>query len=163
SYDVDFECNDSHHHKAVSAHVCWVRENAQQIACGIDKGTGADYTDPLGTINPLMDEVHKGGEIYCSARAGVLNYFLPQKIFTACSSVDTTRTTELSGDVHGHYGQSQASVYLLTMQSMSVVHDPWSQTTVEDVDPPGSGVLQKRTNMIYWTPLLSKAAFAFAL
>jgi hypothetical protein len=153
SYNTDFECNDSNHHRAVSAHVCWVLENAQQVACGVDAATGADYIDPLGTIGPLKDEVHKGGEIYCSARAGVLNYFLPQKIFTAFTTVDTTRTTELSGDVHGHYGEKQSAVYLLTMQSMSVVHDPWSQTTVEDVDPPGSGVLQTRTNKIYASPL----------
>jgi hypothetical protein len=138
-----------------------VLENAQQVACGIDQGTGADYQDPLGTIGPLKDEVNKGGEIFCSARAGVLNYFLPQKIFTSFSSVDTTRATELSGDVHGHYGQAQSSVYLLTMQSMSVVHDPWAQTTVEDIDPPGSGVLQTRVNAIYGSSI-GEAAYGMA-
>jgi hypothetical protein len=162
SYDPNFECNDSGHHVALSAHACWDTELAQEVGCGIDSSTGANYTDPAQMITPFMGVAHKGGEIFCSARVGVLNYFLPQKVFSQFSQVDTTRTTKLSGDVHGHRGAAASSVYALTMQRFSVLHDPWAQTTVQNVSAPGSGVLQRRVNAIYWSPM-SYAAYGAAM
>jgi hypothetical protein len=149
SYDPNRECNDSSHHRALSAHACWNVAQAQELGCGMDPDTAASYVDPLGFIGNFKNEVHRGGEVYCSARMGVLNYFLPQRILTMFSSVDTTRTTQLSGDVHSHAGASASSTYVLTMQGFSVLHDPWAQATVENVNPPGGGVLQRRVNVIY--------------
>jgi hypothetical protein len=49
------------------------------------------------------------------------------------------------------------------MESFSVLHDSWAQTTVEDVNPPGaSGVLHDRVDSIYWSPV-GYAAYGFAL
>src|SRR5581483_4699933 len=56
-------------------------------------------------------------------------------------------------DVHNHYNAAASSIYLLTLQGQSIVHDPWAQTTVEDIDPTGSGVLQTRTDKIYMSTL----------
>jgi hypothetical protein len=162
SYDPNYDCNDSTHHRAVSAHACWDTQLAQEVGCGMDAETGAGYVDPFGMIGSFRDEVHRGGEVYCSARVGVLNYFLPQKLFSSFSDVDTTRAKQLSGDVHGHRGESAANTYPLVMERFSVLHDPWSQTTVTNVNPPGTGVLQRRVNSIYWTPM-GMAAYGAAM
>ncbi len=162
SYDPNFDCNDSGHHKALAAHACWDTQLAQEVSCGVDAETGAGYTDLLGMINGLKGSTHKGGEIYCSARVGVLNYFLPQKLFGQFSSVDTTRAKKLSGDVHGHRGESSANTYPLTMDTFSVLHDPWAMATVENVNPDGRNLLQRRVNSIYWTTM-GQVAYAASL
>ena len=94
--------------------------------------------------------LNKGGQISCTAYTGVLNYFLPQKLFSQFSNVETTRTQDLHGSqVHDHNGISAENVYRLTRQHFSVLHDPWAQTTVKDVDAPGDGPLQERTQYVY--------------
>lgn len=162
SYDPSFDCNDPGHHQAVAAHACWDTELAQEVACGVDADTGAGYTDVLGLIDGLKDSTHKGGEIYCSARVGVLNYMLIQRMFGQFSSVDTTRATKLSGSVHGHRGAAAANTYPLTMETFSVVHDPWAMATVENVNPDGRNLLQRRVNSIYWTTM-GQVAYAASL
>lgn len=161
SYDLGYECGDDdpqRHHKAVSAHVCWlVQEDGQgpnQVHCQRGADVGAGYPGLIPGIDDFKSSVNKGGQISCTAYTGVLNFFLPQKIFSSFSDVDTTRTQYLQGSqVHDHYGIAKENVYRLTRQRFSVVHDSWAQTTVEDVSAPGSGVLYDRTQYVYGHPL----------
>ena len=87
---------------------------------------------------------------------------LPQKLFSQFSREDTTRAKKLSGDVHGHRGESAANTYPLTMETFSVLHDPWAMATVENVNPTGRNLLQRRVNSIYWTTW-GQAAYAMSL
>jgi hypothetical protein len=161
SYDPSFECDDPGHHVALMAHACWDTQLAQEVGCGIDGSTATNYTDLTKMIGPFMTQAHKGGEIFCSDRVGVLNYFLPQKVLSQFSQVDTTRTTQYSGSVHSHKNAAASSVYALTMERFSVLHDPWAQTTVTSVSAPGtSSVLQKRVNAIYASPMNDLALVA---
>lgn len=157
SYDKAFECGDDdpdRHHKAVSAHVCWlVQEDGQgqnQVRCDRQPDVATGYFGIIPGTDEFKSSVNKGGAIHCTAYTGVMNMFLPQKIFSSFTNVDTTRTEYLQGEkVHDHYGISAQNVYRLTRQHFTVLHDPWAQTSVAAVSAPGSGVLQERTQHIY--------------
>jgi hypothetical protein len=48
------------------------------------------------------------------------------------------------------------------METFSVLHDSWAMATVEDVNPTGRNLLQRRVNSIYWTTM-GQAAYAMAM
>jgi hypothetical protein len=157
SYDKAFECGDDdpdRHHKAVSAHVCWMVEpdgqGEPEVHCSRNPDVADGYFGLIPGIDDFKNKANKGGQISCTAFTGVLNYYLPQKILQQFSKVDTTRTEYLRGtSVHDHYGISAQNIYRLTRQHFSVLHDPWAQTSVVDVSGPGSGTLHDRTQYVY--------------
>ena len=67
------DCDNSVHHKAFTAHVCWLVGDAQQVTCTNDKSQG--------DIDSNASDYNGGGMVTCSAKAGVLNYFIAQQIF----------------------------------------------------------------------------------
>jgi hypothetical protein len=80
---------------------------------------------------------------------GVLNTFLPRKLFSSFSNVDLMRVEKSSGNSLSA-GISAENFYRLKRQHFAVVHDSWAQTTVAPVAAPGAGsVLGKRTQYVY--------------
>ena len=158
SYDTGFECTDSDHHVALSAHECWmVKPDAHQVDCNlINDSVG---TEQLGQIftSGIKDKVKAGGQVSCWGRLAVINYFLPQRVLQSFSQVVTTRTEQKSGDVHELYKNNEVNTqntYVLERQNMSLVTDTWAMTTIEDVDPAKpSGVLFDRMSPGYFIPL----------
>lgn len=74
SYDRGYDCDDQVHHKAMTAHECWIVQGGQQVTCAISPvsvGHGGDG------VQALKDTFVKGGLLTCSARLGIMNYYLP--------------------------------------------------------------------------------------
>lgn len=157
SHDKDFECGDNHH-VALAAHSCWLTKGAQQVRCQVaepDMGQS-----PFGlALTSGVKGVNKGGQIKCSGRLGVINYFLPEKLFEQFSQVDAdtggtggmTRADKKSGSAHtAGSGLAAESHYLLERQTTSILTDTWAMTTVEAQDPDeNSGELYSRVDRAY--------------
>ncbi|MBL8952511.1 MAG: hypothetical protein JNK82_17155 [Myxococcaceae bacterium] len=155
SYDKGYDCSESVHHAAHAAHQCWMTEGGKQVTC--DVNPGAYKLDGLLTASSAHDAYTNGGMVRCSARLGVINYFLPQKLFTEFTTEDVTDAEKRSGDVHGNYGLATASHILLEEQSAGLVVDTWSLGKAERIDSGGNGTLKDRTNDIYQTYVATAA------
>jgi hypothetical protein len=135
SYDIDYECDSSptnanggagRHHKAFTAHVCWLVEGGQQIECSTDDSTGK--IDDNAKYNG-------GGVTTCSARAGVFNYFIVQQAMVGFTNMtNLTKAEHMSGAVHGHFGAASANIFMLEKQQFALLHDDWATKTPDDVD-----------------------------
>ena len=132
SYDVDFECdsdpNNSNggkgrHHKAFTAHVCFVVPGGQQIECSTNGGTGK--IDENASYNG-------GGVTTCSARAGVFNYFFVQQAMEGFTNTkELTDAKHLGGEVHSHMGTSE-NIFMLEKQQFAILHDEWAMKLPDD-------------------------------
>lgn len=74
SYDRGYDCDDQIHHKAMTAHECWIVQGGQQVSCDISPvnvGRGGDG------VTAVKDSFANGGLLTCSARLGIMNYYLP--------------------------------------------------------------------------------------
>lgn len=165
SHDEGYDCDDSRHHVALMAHQCWETQGSQEMRCTVDnRDLGASQIGLLITRG-TVDEVNKyGGQVTCTARLGVLNYFLPQKVLSQFSNVDTTRVSMRSGDVHSAASSAGSDQYLLESQTMSLLVDTWAMTTVADVDRNNSsGVLVDRAKGSYSSIAAGIAVGPFAL
>lgn len=76
SYDQGYDCNDQVHHKAMSAHECWIGNDGSysgQVYCVFEgeplnvSGGGASAVAGFG----------QGGQVRCYSRLGIMNYYLP--------------------------------------------------------------------------------------
>lgn len=144
SYDKGFECGDNHH-VPLAAHQCWLTDGSKQVTCTVDKGFGTLF----GAVGvPLANNSFtQGGLVRCSARLGVVNYFLPDQLFQQFTTVKMTRTEKMSGG--GHDGLAQGAHYLLEEQQAGLLVDSWALGKMERISPTGSGNLKDRTNTIY--------------
>lgn len=150
SYDRGYDCSESVHHVAMSAHQCWLTEGAKQVSCSVDKDFGK--LQGLLTVDQVHDNYTNGGLVRCSARLGVINYALPQKLFQEFTDVSMTRTEKKSGDVHeSGNGLAVESHYLLEEQQAGLIVDTWALGKMEKIDSTGSGNLKDRTNTVYQT------------
>lgn len=160
SYDRGYECGPIHH-VALSAHTCWLTNGAKQVSCSVDNSVG-QLLPPVGIGVPIANsQFTRGGLVRCSARLGVMNYSLPQKLFQEFSQVDMTRATKHSGnDVHGDgQGLAVESHYLLEEQQAGLVVDSWALADpMRRIDSLGSGTLRSRTNAIYMPYAIIAAA-----
>lgn len=139
SYEKGYECSNDIHHKAFTAHVCWVVKDGQQVSCSTDKDS------------PKIDDEAKyngGGITTCSARAGVFNYFIVQSLLGGkFSQVKLTPKETMTGSAHSHYGAVSANIYMLEGQKFGVLHDTWTvnhepgDTKLKNLDPGGLGGL----------------------
>lgn len=131
SYDNGYECDNNVHHKAFTAHVCWIVEGGQQVECNTNSGTAKvdDNADWNG-----------GGMTTCSARAGVFNYFIVNNIFggafsnTDMVSSDKTKGVKLTGAAHSHYNEAASNIFMLEKQQFAVLHDTWAMKTPDNID-----------------------------
>ena len=147
SYDIDFECGDNHHDgTTTTAHQCWIVPDAKQVGCQLVKDTylaGASLpgmSDWDGTYN-------KGGVLQCGARLGVMNFFLPNKLFTWSEKRNandksyqvSTKNRYKSGnddrqgdDAHGNAASGKgvdsagSGDIIMAAQEFAVLHDPWA-------------------------------------
>jgi hypothetical protein len=81
SYDKSYDCNDTVHHEAATAHQCWLVPGAKQLACGISSIVGMEILPPNTEFLTWYGMFNKGGMARCTAKLGVMNYFLPNKFF----------------------------------------------------------------------------------
>ncbi len=128
SYDVEYECDNagSRHHKAFTAHVCWLVEGGQQVECNVDNSPGK--IDDNASYNG-------GGVTTCSARAGVFNYFIVQQAMEGFTNMDKlTKAEHMGGAVHSHYGAASANIFMLEKQQFAILHDDWGMTLPGDQD-----------------------------
>ena len=135
SYDVDYECDSDpsnanggagRHHKAFTAHVCWLVEGGQQIECSTNSDTGK--IDDNAKYNG-------GGVTTCSARAGVFNYFIVQQAMAGFTNMNNlTEAEHMSGAVHDHFGAASANIFMLEKQQFAILHDDWATKTPSNVD-----------------------------
>ena len=149
------DCEDTDHHLAVVAHVCWMNSNAKQVTCDApDKGAGA-----LGGLaDQYGDEFTNGGLIRCSARAVVENYLLPEEFLPEFSNgVKLTKKNwkqEGVENVHDNaqqgVGGADGNAYFLAEQRMAILTDTWALTEDADISPSdGSGEMYDRVNNTY--------------
>ena len=137
SFDDAYDCS-SVHHTDLAAHACWLvaknagGEKGQQVECGIATSVGMD-----GFKGNLPNVVNKGGKVYCTARLGVVNYFLPQKVLMDFSQVDTTTTVKMgAGDGVHTFAQDHSGdqVILFKTEKLSLIADSWAMTTTDAAD-----------------------------
>ena len=75
SFNKNYDCTKTVHHQAMTAHQCWLLAQDGQITCSLNKATGALVEPGYAAL------FGKGGMVSCSARLGVLNYFIPNQLF----------------------------------------------------------------------------------
>ncbi len=123
----DCSTEEHHQHAALTAHPCWLNPGAQQVECtGPDKQVGLMGV-PIESS--YADEFNHGGLIKCSARIGVQNYMLNQDVFSEFSNeVPLAKDMQDKGSsIHGNASHSNGqTAYLLPMEQMSIIADPWA-------------------------------------
>jgi hypothetical protein len=149
SYDRGYDCSESVHHVALSAHTCWLTSGAKQVSCSVD-GTVGQLTGAIGVF-AANKEFTRGGLVRCSARVGVINYSLPQKLFQEFTQVQMTRTTQKSGDVHSAgNGLAVEAQYLLEEQQAGLLVDSWALANpLKRTSSTDASTLRSRANAIY--------------
>ncbi|MFZ5471719.1 MAG: hypothetical protein ACOZIN_20010 [Myxococcota bacterium] len=149
SFDESFECEDQNHHQAVGAHVCWLTQGSKQVTCQLSKNEGKFAGLIPGAIH---EEFNRGGFYQCSARVAVLNYLLPQTLFSEFSQTVMTDRKKMSGAVHSEgSGAAAGDVYLLDSQEFGLVTDTWALNTTQDRTVAEDGLLYDRVNKAYTT------------
>jgi hypothetical protein len=164
SYDRAYDCTESVHHVALAAHQCWLTQGAKQVTCSdpLDSSYGKLDATTSGLssgsvsmglgLSKVQGDYIKGGLVRCSARLGVINYYLPNKLFTEFTDQEMTRTKEYSGDVHAAAatGITFEQHYLLEEQQAGLVVDDMAlDNPMQKIDSGGSGHLKDRVNAIY--------------
>lgn len=76
SYDQNYDCNDQIHHKAMSAHECWIGNDGSysgQVYCVFE----GEPLSPSGQGASAVANFGQGGTVRCYSRLGIMNYYLP--------------------------------------------------------------------------------------
>lgn len=75
SFNAQEDCDDDKHHKAMTAHQCWMGQG-KQVTCGREESVGAsvqtDFANKFGA----------GGLVHCTARLNVSNWFIINRFAT---------------------------------------------------------------------------------
>ncbi|MEW5740091.1 MAG: hypothetical protein AB1938_14255 [Myxococcota bacterium] len=100
SYQKNYDCNDTVHHEAGTAHQCWLVPGAKQLACGISSQVGMEIMPMNTEFSSWYGAFNKGGEARCTATLAVMNYFLPNKLFNWIGGPrnNITEKKKLGGD-----------------------------------------------------------------
>lgn len=147
----DHDCNeDGVHHEAGTAHQCWLAKgkagDAEQVTCETSSAIGGlGQVLPMGTEYTLwFGQFNKGGMATCSARLGVMNYFLPNKFFEWAAHNEVTNKSKLGGDeakknsanstVHSEANKSEGN-WILKKEYFAVMSDPWALNVIDDTSP----------------------------
>lgn len=81
SYQQGYDCNDQIHHKAMSAHECWIGNDGSysgQVYCVFD----GEPLNVQGQTAGAVAGFGQGGAVRCYSRLGIMNYYLPNKFLT---------------------------------------------------------------------------------
>ncbi|RKG57805.1 hypothetical protein D7V80_39260 [Corallococcus sp. CA054B] len=150
------DCEDTDHHLAVVAHVCWMNSNAKQVTCEApDNGAGSLGG---GIAGQYRSQFSNGGLIQCSARAVVENYLLPEEFLPEFSKNEklTKKNWKQEGVAQVHENAQQGTggedgnAYFLKEQRMAIITDTWALTEDADISPSdSSGEMYARTELVY--------------
>ncbi|WP_375764875.1 hypothetical protein NR798_24465 [Archangium gephyra] len=138
------DCEDTDHHKALSAHVCWLNNegNAEQVTCeGPDKDVGNVSAD--GLYNAYHGRFTNGGMYKCRAKAVVENYLLPRKFLPEFSDDDgeehNLTKKRWTGDVHANSKAGKSGwtgdAYFIKEQHLAILTDTWAITDAVNIQP----------------------------
>jgi hypothetical protein len=149
SYNRTYDCDNTIHHVALTAHECWLTAGAKQVTCSVDKDFGK--LDGLLTAGTAHDNWTKGGLVRCSARLGVINYYLPMKLFEEFTEEQITRAEKMHGSPHAAAKSvTVESHYLLEEQQAGLLVDTWKlEDMPQRMSTPGSGDFKSRVQDIY--------------
>lgn len=173
SYNRSYDCGGQEHHRAVSAHLCFLvgGGKGKEVSCAPRQpNIGANLDQPLdqaGIGVALRDSIQRGGFYVCDAKAGVVNYFLPNKIFMSFTNVEMSGVAYHYGDIDEHgvgtHGVEAGggSVFALQEQRFSLITDTWALTRQPIIDTPngqgGNESLYKRVNTVFSTGMVADA------
>jgi hypothetical protein len=130
-------CNDETHHQALTSHQCWMVPGGQQVTCTLEGGLGRDVDDRVYGSSGF----NHGGLLHCTAKLGVMNYFLVNKIFNfeAEDALTDKGKYTYDGDVHGDAASGHAERQWVFGEkrpdAFGVLHDSWALTALADIIP----------------------------
>jgi hypothetical protein len=130
------DCEETGHHQALAAHICWINDNARQVTCEETDTSAAQLGDALHTS--FQNKFTRGGLIRCSARAVVENYLLPKRFLQEFSKQDLTKNQWKGTGQAIHNNSKQGDVsnaYFLAEQRLAILTDTWALTTPANVRP----------------------------
>lgn len=130
------DCEETNHHQALVAHVCWINDRAKQVTCEEGDRDAALLGDSLHAS--YQGEVTRGGLIRCSARAVVENYLLPQQFLSEFSKEELTKKQWKGSGKAIHENSKQGTdgnAYFLKEQRLAILTDTWALTTPANVRP----------------------------
>jgi len=161
AYDgnVQYDCQDQHHHTNYAAHQCWLvgsggGDGAKGLQVTCMRSKDSSLALPTASFN---DDYNAGGIVKCYARLGVTNYFLPNEFFGWWGKNKVTKMKRFGGnnqvgssgnqathaDAKGVTGKDGAAIIFST-QYFSVMHDPWAVNRPADIAPNDGGGLCDR-------------------
>ncbi len=130
------DCEETNHHQALAAHVCWLNEDAKQVTCEEADRSASQLGDALHSS--FQGEFTRGGIIRCSARAVVENYLLPKRFLQEFSKKEFTKS-QWQGTGQAIHDNSRegddSNAYFLAEQSLAILTDTWALTTPANVRP----------------------------
>lgn len=166
SYSQPYDCAeaDSKHHKAMTAHECWIGTDPAkyggQVRCTVD-----EQLSPSGDATKKVAGFGQGGVVNCRGRLGIMNYYLPNKFLTTFRK-KSGGGFDLNGDkkkmdsrwavgngtakaqdaAHGDRNQatengetsSGSNYWRLAWTDHSMLVDPWALGLSGGTDPVGS-------------------------
>lgn len=144
------DCEETDHHKALAAHVCWINSQAKQVTCEKAEAMAASVGD--GLQRTFQAEFTRGGLIRCEARAVVENYLLPEQFLSQFAKEElVNKQWEGEGDeIHQNSKKGTLqNAYFLKKQQLAILTDTWALTRPEDVRPGAAASEEKsedRTN-----------------
>lgn len=137
SFNASFDCDDSNHHKAMTAHQCWMG-GGKQITCYGDADQG-------NVDDTYKNKFGKGGLVQCTARLNVSNWFIINNFATWGNNYVTAarQKHEDSEDKHAvGYGVTTESGWIFGAQGESggaIASDQPGDDGPTDEAPPSSG------------------------
>lgn len=115
SFVAATDCDDDKHHKAMTAHQCWMGEG-KQVTCGREADVGADVQ------SDFADEFGAGGLVHCTARLNVSNWFIINRFATWGKDFIEPKRTKFTGTGDSAKGiaadsKHQGSGYTVTTET----------------------------------------------
>lgn len=134
------DCQETGHHQALVAHVCWINDQAKQVTCEHPEKNVGELGDRLH--GSFQGQFTHGGLFKCSAIAVVENYLLPKKFLNnGFSKVDLSKkfwTTKDGKSVHQNSEEgADDTAYYIKQQQLAILADTWA-TTRPDNQRPGA-------------------------
>lgn len=130
------DCEETNHHQALGAHVCWINSDAKQVTCEEADNSVAHVGDALHSS--FQDAFTHGGLIRCSARAVVENYLLPKSFLQEFSKKELTRHQWKGAGqaIHDNSREGNSSnAYFLAEQRLAILTDTWALTQPANIRP----------------------------
>jgi hypothetical protein len=146
------DCEETGHHKALAAHVCWINPDAKQVTCEKGEKMAASLGERIS--DSFQSSFTHGGLIRCEARAVVENYLLPKQFLAQFAKKDLTKKKwrGQGQEIHDNSELGTAdNAYFIKKQQLAILADTWALTPAESIRPgppspptPGGAEASKR-------------------